>query len=1151
MKELSLVQNVLLVAFDQSGLHLTWTDQNKSRIAPETPELAQLLLQLQQAEELGLATSVGPTSLIKFEDFKAAEDAGFTLTTCWTYWSPFLLKIDRVSDIGFPTFGYRYEFLAGSKPVQLERIGYFLVRPQGGDVFRLDGRTYSLVEAMDAFNLLPAAQKTRERSWLAFASVKDFSNLVGALLDDVLQKNDVVVPSSISLRIDENQDGSVSFVPEFPDLPSEEIQAAFKRNRTAQGLYSIDRGSGARVRVVLNERQQAVVARMKKLQEMKGDMKANALSNPSQFFDGMLEDVEIPSTDLESQIRYSQRVEGVGEFKFLSSPHNPSTGGMAKLWNEPLSSQVGAQFRFVNSDGKPEILSLEDGERGELRAMVERALCDEEKSFSFKGKEISVGPQLLEALDGTPSPAGDRSKYLLIYTDDENLKSTDIETAESASRWVSASVFKRPDSLRADVSLKDHQIEGISWLQTCQKQPGRRGVLLADDMGLGKTLQMLTFIAHSIEEKVIPELSCPNGPFCPVLVVLPLILLENETWQSDMRRFFEHDGAIFQPVLSLHGSQLKRFRRERTGREIELGMPVLDISEIQRHRVVITTYDTVKNYQHSFACLKDGRPIWSMVITDEAQEYKVPNTKVSHAVKAVDGAFHIASTGTPVENRLLDLWNIFDSIQPALLGSARDFNDAFEKPIMGGPNKDVLEALKRKLLFNQANAFLLRREKTRLPGLPTKHQHQIACEMSEVEISLHQQLVQSLKQQQSNIHLSVLHDLSVLYQHPLLLVGDVEAASVEQLLSSSSKLRAVVSQLREIKANREKVLIFARHIAVQRILARVISSVFGLSVKIINGATQRADAKSSYNTQRARATRSGILEDFKSKPGFDVLVLSPFVAGVGLTVTEANHVIHYGRWWNPAVESQATDRVYRIGQEKEVHVWLPILKDPTGTISTTFDERLHTLLSARSQLARDFLCPLEDEQTNAQQLYEGLKTKGTGTAQVITFEDVANMHPLDFETLTGCLYLRQGFNVVLTAKGNDGGADLIASKDQRVTIVQVKHSRSGHPVNLNAIDDVIAAADTYSVALGISGSVALMTNSAFSREVLTRAREHGVNVVDAVGLRALLGKYSISLADVWALGRKRAGSFSEGIRLVLEDIRQQPIGTSAAGLGTI
>jgi hypothetical protein len=106
-------------------------------------------------------------------------------------------------------------------------------------------------------------------------------------------------------------------------------------------------------------------------------------------------------------------------------------------------------------------------------------------------------------------------------------------------------------------------------------------------------------------------------------------------------------------------------------------------------------------------------------------------------------------------------------------------------------------------------------------------------------------------------------------------------------------------------------------------------------------------------------------------------------------------------------------------------------------------------------------------------------------------------------------------------------------------------------VNLNAIDDVIAAADTYSVALGISGSVALMTNSAFSREVLTRAREHGVNVVDAVGLRALLGKYSISLADVWALGRKRAGSFSEGIRLVLEDIRQQPIGTSAAGLGTI
>src|SRR5262249_5352127 len=153
--------------------------------------------------------------------------------------------------------------------------------------------------------------------------------------------------------------------------------------------------------------------------------------------------------------------------------------------------------------------------------------------------------------------------------------------------------------------------------------------------------------------------------------------------------------------------------------------------------------------------------------------------------------------------------------------------------------------------------------------------------------------------------------------------------------------------------------IFARHIAVQRILARVVSARFGLNVRIINGATDKGGANSSYNTLRARSTRSGILEEFKAKPGLNVLILTPFVAGVGLTLTESTHVIHYGRWWNPAVESPATDRVYRIGQEKNVHVWLPILKDPTSTVGVSFDERLHEMLASRSRLARDFLCPLE------------------------------------------------------------------------------------------------------------------------------------------------------------------------------------------------
>jgi hypothetical protein len=1135
MTDLARFDDSLLVTFDASGLYFRWIDE-QSLITPKNASLARLQLELQQAEELGLTAKEGATAFcVKFEDFGATEDRGLTLTTCWTKWSPFLLRIDRISDIGVPNFAYKYQFLAGSRPIQLERTGYFVLRTGSTDVFRLDRQTYSLVQMMDAFNALSPAEKTKEQSWLTFASVKDCANRIGAILDGVLQSNDVIVPSSIGLRIHDNEDGTVSFVPECPEVSNDQFLAIFTRNKKAEGLYSLDQGSNGRVRVVLNERQQAVLARMKNFQRLAGAKKQQAISNPAQFFDGMLEDVDMVAIADADEVRYSRRVEGIGEFEFVSNPHNPNAGGMARLWNDaPVARET--ELQFVNSMGEKEKVSITAAEKGELRALLERAGLDQRETVSFKGHTIPLGPDLIPTLEGKSAGSSGRSKYLLIYTDDQETKPTDLQRAESASGWAISLVFTRPAALRRDIDLKEHQREGITWLQTCHAHRGRRGVLLADDMGLGKTLQILTFLAYCIEEQTLPDLSRSNAPFRPVLVMLPLILLENETWQSDMRRFFENEGSIFQPVLSLHGAHLKRLRRERTGAEVELGMPVLDVDEIQKHRVVLTTYDTIKNYQHSFAALKDGKPLWSVVITDEAQEYKMPNTKVSHAIKAIDGDFHIASTGTPVENRLLDLWNIFDSLQPALLGSAREFNNNYERRAVAGQGPDALEPLKRKLLFNRPNAFLLRREKTQLQGLPSKHEHKLFCRMSEVETGLHQQLVQSIAKQQSNIHLSVLQDLSLLYQHPLLLIGDADAATVDQLLSSSSKLKEVLSKLRDIQARREKVLIFARHIAMQRILARIFSSVFNLNVRIINGATQRAGANSSYNTARARATRSGILDDFRGKAGFDVLVLSPFVAGVGLTITEANHVIHYGRWWNPAVESQATDRVYRIGQEKDVHVWLPILKDSTGTIPVSFDERLDELLSSRSRLAKDFLCPLEDEQTNAQELYQALKIEGTGSTQQIGFEDVAEMQALDFEAFVGCLYLHQGFNVVLTAKGNDGGADLVASKEGRMAVIQVKHSRTGRSINLNAIDDVIAAADTYASAVGRSGSLALVTNSAFSRDVLVRAREHGISVIDALTLRELLGQYPVSLAEVWALGRNRARSFSEGIRLIKEHL---------------
>jgi SNF2 family DNA or RNA helicase len=442
-----------------------------------------------------------------------------------------------------------------------------------------------------------------------------------------------------------------------------------------------------------------------------------------------------------------------------------------------------------------------------------------------------------------------------------------------------------------------------------------------------------------------------------------------------MERFFQGSGSIFMPVLNLHGEKLRWLRAEPDppGRETEIGRPILDLDRLQRYRVVITNYETITNYQHSFAYLRQGKPLWSAIVTDEAQEYKTPNTKISHAIKALKADFEIASTGTPVENRLLDLWNLFDSLQPGLLRSAQEFRKQFEDPILEGESEGHLEALKRRLLFHQPHAFLLRREKSRVASLPQKTVIKVRCDMSAEEVAFHKELIRCMRTRGGKSrHLAVLQDFSRLYQHPFLLKSDAEEASASELVAGSSKLQAVLDILHQVRAKREKAIIFTRHRAMQSILAKALQAEFDIPIRIINGLTQRATVSTSL---RPTSSRKAILDEFRARHGFNVLILSPHVAGVGLTITEANHVIHYGRWWNPAVESQATDRVYRIGQAKEVFVYLPILKDPSGVVPSTFDERLDVLMEKKYRVAADFLKPLDNEDELGELLYNELQSE--------------------------------------------------------------------------------------------------------------------------------------------------------------------------------
>ncbi len=514
----------------------------------------------------------------------------------------------------------------------------------------------------------------------------------------------------------------------------------------------------------------------------------------------------------------------------------------------------------------------------------------------------------------------------------------------------------------------------MRWLQTCAQIPGRKGVLLADDMGVGKTVQVLTFLAWCIESGKFPDLARREPPFRPILIVAPLILVDTRTWEREMETFFANDGVIFWPVLSLHGEQLAKLRRkDAEGPEVEVGKPVLDLERIQRNRVVVTNYETLKNYQHSFAYLKDGKPLWSFVVSDEAQEFKIPNTKISHAMKAIETDLHITCTGTPVENRLLDLWNICDVFQRGLLGSAKEFVDRYEKPKQEGDQEQRLVDLKKTLLFQQPHAFLLRRTKSQVAELPPKTIIRLECSMSGEEIAAHHALLQVLRSEAGRSRfLTALQRFALLYQHPALLGENAEDLTAAELIRRSSKLQVVLTTLHDIRGKRQKAIVFARHRTMQGILAKVLQEEFHLPVRIINGETKvRAGSLRASGVR----TRNAILDEFRSKPGFDVLILSPFVAGIGLTIVEANHVVHYGRWWNPAVESQATDRAYRIGQTREVSVYLPILHDPSGRVSPSFDERLDILMDRKQRLAEDFLRPLPPEEEIGGELINDLRSE--------------------------------------------------------------------------------------------------------------------------------------------------------------------------------
>ncbi|UFH55351.1 DEAD/DEAH box helicase [Spirosoma sp. KNUC1025] len=448
-----------------------------------------------------------------------------------------------------------------------------------------------------------------------------------------------------------------------------------------------------------------------------------------------------------------------------------------------------------------------------------------------------------------------------------------------------------PDALNA--TLRPYQHRGYEWL--VKNTALGMGSLLADDMGLGKTLQVISLLLKFRQEGRFKK---QKG-----LVVLPTTLLTN--WQKEIARFApDLQARIY------HGSNRK-----------------LPTEKADDYDILLTTYGIVRS---DLDTLK--KITWAVVVIDEAQNIKNADTEQTKAVKALKAPIRIALSGTPVENRLSEFWSIMDFVNKGYLGGLSKFNEEFGKPIQQERDHQKLDQFRR-----ITSPFLLRRVKTDrsiISDLPDKIENNQFCSLTTEQAALYESVVQeSLRAIQEKdgiarrgLVLKLMTALKQIGNHPRqYLKRGGESAAL------SGKATLLLNLLENIYASHEKVLIFTQYREMGDLLAQFIQHTFGTQPLFLHGGTSRAD-------------RDQMVEQFQRNRSDHTFILSLKAGGTGLNLTQANHVIHYDLWWNPAVESQATDRAFRIGQTKNVLVYRLMNQG-------TLEEKIDAMIRSKRELA--------------------------------------------------------------------------------------------------------------------------------------------------------------------------------------------------------
>ena len=1017
---------------------------------------------------------------------------------------PYAIQIKSHSNIGSKNYSVDWNAFGNSRKLNVSRTGCFL--KLGTAFYRLNNSIWLIVECIDNFNLKQASSFDEKTAFVAeLKSLLPHSSDSSVQFEGELASISLQHAVAFSLQITGDKN-SVNFNPVLfnkitkekaanSDVLIEEDEqalspndarsfaASFNKTNSVQSSYLLGPGNYVFVDPSLRPALNVVKAARKfdkesRVEFAKAPQKfiKNALS---QQLEGLSDiDLEITAANIDRVFietrQFSDRVTEMGVWQAPDLPW---------LETEPQDWRSDNYAFYVQ--GKT--VTVPNSELEQAVTAMEAALSSGATTVEIGGQVISPDLSFLEFLKSLmperptgpdddpppppPPPPPKEGPFALLTK--ENFESVQYNSRLSPR---ATPLDPRPPECKSDsITLKKHQKIGVDWLVETYNR-GFPGVLVADDMGLGKTLQALMFLAIMVESG-----KTESGE--PILIVAPVGLLKN--WEE------EHEKHLKSPGLGsfakLYGNGLKEFKVAK-GRDVETGNASLDAEKIKQCDWLLTTYETLRDYQTSF-----GQIRFSCVVFDEIQKVKNPRSLISHGATVLNRDFVIGLTGTPVENSLSDLWTIMDIISPGRLGDLKTFMSSYPEPSGENASESLenLRQLSAQLLEPSANgpAPVIRRMKTDLEDadLPEKVLVPAANTTSLMPRMQNDEYISRSNQLNSGqtSMIEALHAFKSISLHPIS-PAQFDQFSMDEYIGASARLSVAFKVLEEIHAKNEKALIFIESRAFQTVMASLLREKFKMAHQplIINGLV----------SGEARQERVNI---FQSNPkGFDVMIISPKAGGVGLTLTAANNVIHLERWWNPAVEDQCTDRAYRIGQTNAVKVYTPIARNESFG-EKSFDCILDKLLENKRSLAKGLFIPTTingDEFGGA--FREGVRGRKLTLEEIDCFEKGE-----DFEQFVISELNAAGLRARRTQKSYDHGADIIVAcvSSGKSAIVQCKHRSSpSKTVSEDAVEEACNAVKHYDL---MDPKLYVVSNAgSFTSNCVATAEQKHVSLIGRSGL---------------------------------------------------